>query len=467
MKGEPFPAHPVLIVDDEPAVVEGLSITLKSHGIDNIIGCGDSRQVMGYIRDSDVEVVLLDLAMPHISGKELLERIHEDFPHIPVVVVTAANELETAVECMKIGAFDYMVKVVEDNRLVSGIRRAIEIRELKREYDELRSRFLTGELRHPEAFSGIITQNRKMKSIFLYLESVAQSKEPVLILGETGVGKDLLAGAIHEASGRSGAFVTVNAAGLDDGMFADTLFGHMKGAYTGALEARGGLIEQARGGTLFLDEIGDLSVQSQVKLLRLLDAREYYPLGSDLAKRTDARLVLATNRDIDMLVGENRFRKDLYYRLSTHEVRVPPLRERKEDLPLLLDFFMEQAAESLAKGKPFIPAELVTLLGTYHFPGNIRELRGMTIDAVTKHSSRVMSLMPFREAIDRSTGKSDVKPEDSLVLFTEKLPTNKQIVELLVDEAMRRAQGNQSIAAGLLGITHQALNKRLQRRRKD
>jgi DNA-binding NtrC family response regulator len=467
MKGDSFPAHPVLIVDDEPAVVEGLSITLRSNGIDNIIGCVDGRQVMGYIRDSDVEVVLLDLSMPHISGKELLERIHEDFPHIPVVVVTAANELETAVECMQIGAFDYMVKVVEDNRLISGIRRAIAIRKLKREYNELRSSFLTGELRHPEAFSGIITQDGKMKSIFLYLESVAQSKEPVLILGETGVGKDLLARAIHEAGERSSAFVTVNAAGLDDGMFADSLFGHRKGAYTGALEARGGLIEQARGGTLFLDEVGDLSIQSQVKLLRLLDSREYYPLGSDLAKRTDARLVLATKRDIDELVEEDRFRKDLYYRLSTHEVRVPPLRERKEDLPLLLDFFMEQAAESLAKDKPFIPAELVTLLGTYHFPGNIRELRGMTFDAVTKHSSRVMSLMPFREAIDRGTGKSGVKPKDSLVLFTEQLPTIKQVVGFLVDEAMRRAQGNQSIAAGLLGITHQALNKRLQRQRKD
>jgi DNA-binding NtrC family response regulator len=467
MKTELFPDYPVLIVDDEESVIMSLTTALKSHGINNIIDCQDSRDVMDLVRSNDLEVILLDLTMPHISGNVLLSDILDSYPQIPVIIVTGTNEVRAAVDCMKAGAFDYMVKAVEESRLVSGVKRAIEIRKLKREYSVLKSKLVANKLTHPEAFSQIVTQNKNMQAIFLLVESIAKTNEPVLIIGETGVGKNLIAKAIHNISGREGPLIVMDVAGRDETMFADDLFGHKKWAYTTALGSRDGLIHQAKGGTLFLDEIGDLTMPSQVKLLRLLDSREYYPLGSDLPKRTDARIVVATNRDLDNLIDSEKFRKDLYFRLSTHEMRIPPLRERKDDLPLLLSYFLREASEQLGKKKPTIPQELLPLLDTYHFPGNIRELRSMIFDAVTKQTSKTLSLALFKEAIGMSSQKPQAVKPEKLLMFTEKLPTIKQANELLIEEAMKRAQGNQSLAAGLLGISHQALNKRLLRKQKD
>ncbi|HUV06309.1 MAG TPA: sigma-54 dependent transcriptional regulator, partial [Spirochaetia bacterium] len=330
-----FPVSPVLIVDDERAVLESMSSLLHSAGINNTLCCEDSRQVPGILQERDVEVIVLDLAMPHLSGQELLLLIKARFPHVPVIIVTAMDEVQTAVECMKAGAFEYIVKTAEESKLIIGVKRAVEIRRLKREFSELRTKLLTDRLAHPEAFASILTRSRRMQSVFLFVESIAKSSEPVLITGETGVGKNMIARALHEVSGRTGSYVEVNVAGLDDTMFADTLFGHRRGAFTGAMADREGLIRQARGGTLLLDEIGDLTGQSQIKLLSVLDTRVYYPLGSDVPHRTDARFVIATNRDLNDLIGSERFRKDLYYRLSTHAVHIPPLRERREDLPVL------------------------------------------------------------------------------------------------------------------------------------
>ncbi len=306
-----FPDSPVMIIDDEDHVLKSLSSTLRSYGINNIVAVNDSRDAMHRLDQSEVEVILLDLTMPYLSGDELLGHIQDSHPQIPVIVVTGMNDLSKAVECMRSGAFDYMVKAVEESRLISGVKRAVEIRQLRRQYGDLRTKLLDDKLQYPEAFSHIISQSRKMQSIFLFVESVAQSTEPVLIAGETGVGKNLIARALHSVSGREGSFVEVNIAGLDDTMLTDTLFGHKKGAFTGASTSRDGLILKAKAGTLFLDEIGDLSLPAQIKLLRLLDTREYYPLGSDLSKRTDARVIVATHRNLDELVEKEKFRKDL------------------------------------------------------------------------------------------------------------------------------------------------------------
>jgi DNA-binding NtrC family response regulator len=464
MSTEPFPEHPVLVVDDEEQVVKSLTLDLRSNGITNVLGCQDGREVLRLVSKNDVEAILLDLTMPHLSGIELLEDLRENYPQIPVIVVTGTNEVQTAVECMKAGAFDYMVKVVEMNRLVSGVRRAIDIRRLKREYGELKSKLLGNKLSCPRAFDPIVTLSEKMHSIFLLAEAVARTREPVLILGETGVGKNLVARAIHDLSGRAGKLVDINVAGFDDLMFADSLFGHLKGAYTGATETRDGLVTQSKGGTLFLDEIGDLTLPSQVKLLKLLDGGEYYQLGADHPRRTDARVVVATNRDIGGLVRSERFRKDLYYRLSTHEIKIPSLRERKDDLPLLLGHFLQEAANEHGRKKPSVPRELLPLLETYDFPGNVRELRSMIFDAVTKSTSHSLSLTPFKEHMGIGEQASRYDPPEELLIFTEKLPTKQQAVELLVFEAMRRAQGNQTTAAHLLGISHQALNKWIKRK---
>jgi len=247
-------------------------------------------------------------------------------------------------------------------------------------------------------------------------------------------------------------------------MFSDTLFGHRKGAYTGAMEARAGLVQTAASGTLLLDEIGDLSIPSQVKLLRLLDTGDYYPLGSDLPKRSAARIVVSTNRNLAALIGEGRFRRDLFYRLSTHQVRVPPLRERIDDLPMLVDHFLAEACAKLGRKKPAVPPEIFDLLGTHDFPGNVRELRAMIFDAASRQSSTTLSLGDFKNGIRREAPAEPDEPARALLTFSKRLPTLEQASDILVDEALRRANGNQSIAAEMLGISHQALNKRLRLR---
>jgi DNA-binding NtrC family response regulator len=291
-----IPELPVLLVDDEPAVLSSMAKILKSAGIENLHTCGDSREVLPFLQRQEAEVIVLDINMPHLTGDVLLKDIHERYPHIPVIIVTASEDIDMAVGCMKEGAFDYMVKAVEPNRLTSGVQRAAEMRRLARRYSSLRERLLAEKLESPQHFSPIITRNARMQAIFRFVESIAPTSETVLLTGETGTGKELFAEAIHAASGVPGSLVKVNSAGLDDNVFADTLFGHSKGAYTGADSDRKGLIQQAKSGTLFLDEIGDLSAASQIKLLRLLESREYYPLGSDLPRSTSARFIIATHR---------------------------------------------------------------------------------------------------------------------------------------------------------------------------
>jgi len=464
MSSKLYPDYPVLIVDDEMHVVESQVSVLKANGITNLMSTTDSREVIHLLQSNEVEGILLDLRMPYISGEDLLSHIKDDFPHVPVIIVTGTNEIDVAVKCMRTGAFDYMVKPVEESRLVSGVMRAIELRELKREYGDLRKRLLSDRLSNPDAFARIITQDRKMQSIFLYVESIAKNDETVLIVGETGVGKELIAKTIHELSRPDKSFLAVNVAGLDDTMFSDSLFGHKKGAYTGAAESRKGFLQQASGGTILLDEIGDLSSVSQVKLLRLLETHEYYPLGSDLAMETDARVIVSTNKNLNEAVGTGEFRKDLYYRLSTHEIRLPPLRERKKDLSLLVNHFMEEASQKLSKKKLAVPPELLPLLEAYDFPGNIRELRSMIFDAVSRQSEKMLPLKSFREAMGRDAQLLSREQREELIIFKERLPTLAQANEILIAEALRRAKGVKSTAAMLLGISPQALGKRLNRK---
>lgn len=464
-----YPSFAILIVDDEPAWLESLSLSLeRSAGLTNIITCQDSRLVPGILEKQQVGLVLLDLTMPHLSGEKLLEKISESHPEITTIVVSGMNQVEIAVRCMKLGAFDYFVKSIEEDRLVSGVLRAIRMLELERENREMSCRFLSGELQHPDAFTHIVTADRAMFAIFSYIEAVAKSPQPLLIMGESGVGKELVAQAAHTLSGCQGPLVAVNVAGLDDTVFADTLFGHVRGAFTGADQARHGMIEEAANGTLFLDEIGDLCIPSQVKLLRLLQEGEFFPLGSDRPKRLKARIICATHRDLKAKEARGEFRRDLYYRLRTHHVHVPPLRERKADIPLLLDHFLGEAAHVLNKKKPTPPKELAQLLSTYNFPGNLRELKAMVYDAVSVHRERILSMESFIKAIGCpdaapftvSTDKNPFSDLDNLLSFSE-------AADLLVAEAMNRAHGNQTLAARLLGLTPSALSKRLKMARQS
>ena len=304
-----------------------------------------------------------------------------------------------------------------------------------------------------------------MQAVFAYIEAVAGSSQPLLITGESGVGKENIVRAVHAVSGREGRLVAVNVAGLDDTVFADTLFGHVRGAYTGADAARRGMIEEAAGGTLFLDEIGDLSVASQVKLLRVLQEGEFYALGSDQPKRLRARVVVATHRNLAAAEAEGRFRRDLYYRLRTHHVHIPPLRERREDIEPLLRHFLAEAAGAMGRPVPALPRELVGCLAAYAFPGNVRELRSMVFDAVSLSGGRVLAMDSFLAAIGRDAPCVAPPPPNPFASF-DRLPTFSEAAEFLVIEAMGRSGGNQTLAARLLGISQPALSKRLKAMRR-
>ncbi len=461
-----MPIKPILLVDDEAVIVDVCQQALLGAGFNNVVSCLDSREARSAIQQQSFAVVVLDLIMPHVSGEALLDLLAERQPGVPVIVMTGRQGVGSAVECMRKGAYDYLVKPVSLDRFVATVKNALKIGDLQLEMERLSDSLCGVELQHPAAFAGIITRNAAMHAIFSYVEAVAGTQHAVLITGETGAGKERVALALHQASDRCGQFVAVNVAGLDDHMFSDTLFGHTKGAFTGADAMRPGLIESASGGTLFLDEIGDLSMPSQVKLLRLLQEHEYMPLGSDATVKTDVRVVVATNMDHVSAAGKQRLRPDLFYRLNTHKIRIPALRERLDDLPILVEHFIDKASALAKRNKPAVPPALLQLLATYSFPGNIRELEGMIVDAVSRHTGNVLSLRSFKEHIalhhaanppQPQAMSAAAQPEKATGIYFETLPAFRDVKRLLAEEAIRRAGGNHTIAAEMLGVTRQGL----------
>lgn len=461
-----YPLAPILLVDDEAAWLRGMSLVLaRSLGVNNHLLCSDSREALGLLASREVSLVILDVTMPYLTGEELLQKIREEYPQIPVIMLTGRNQVDIAVRCTRLGAFDYFIKTDEEERLISGVRRALEQALLQQENRRLQALLLQQSSEERDAFRSFDTISPKMDAIFRYIDAISVSAEPVLISGESGTGKELIAQAIHQLSRPKGPLVAINVAGLDDQVFADTLFGHLRGAYTGAQEVRKGMIEEAAGGVLFLDEIGDLSSLSQIKLLRLLQEGEYFPLGSDQPRKVKARLVFATNLDLEAEQSKGRFRKDLYYRLSAHRIALPPLRERREDLAIMLPRMLQDAADAMGKKVPTPPRELLPLLQNYSFPGNIRELRSMVYDAVSRHRGGVLSLNSFKEHLQRGgvalASESAGKTIDSDLFSGRPLPTIKEAIAELIAEALKRSDGNQSLAARMLGISPPALCKRL------
>ena len=458
----------VLLVDDESEVLASTKRVLHASGIGPVELLKDGRGLLAHLDQRGAATVVLDLMMPHISGETLLLDIVRRHPQIPVVVMTASQEVDRAVGCMRIGAFDYLTKPVEKERFLATIKRAKELYALRCEVGALKHSLLSHQLKNEAAFAPIITGNEKMHAMFRYIEAIATSCKPVMITGETGVGKELLAQAVHQLSGRSGKQVALNVASLDDNMFSDTLFGHVKGAFSGADRAREGMIAQAEGGTLFLDEIGDLGLTAQIKLLRLLEESRYYPLGSDYQMKSNACIVCATNRDLEERMEKGLFREDLFFRLSAHRVHVPPLRERLEDIPLLLDHYLKKSANDLGKIVYDYAPEIVPLLASWHYPGNIRELTAIVHDAVARSRSEKLSLNDFslpqikNGGLAAALGVGSVRKTPSLAILG-KFPTLKEAESFLIEEAMKRSDGNQGQAALLLGIARQSLNRRLVR----
>ncbi len=463
---QPERQNSILLLGDDPQSLEQTRIQLQDAGVSPVLVLSDSRATLSFLEQHTISLIVLDLSAAMIKT-ELLARICVAYPNIAVIVESASGDAGLAVCCMKTGAADYIVKPVEPERLHTAIDKALNEISVPQEASALKECLFSDRLKHAEAFTTIKTSSRKMRAIFQYTEIVACSPQAVLITGETGVGKELFAQAIHRVSGVRGLFVSINVAGLDDAMFSDTLFGHKKGAFTGADQYRDGLVSKAANGTLFLDEIGDLNELSQVKLLRLLQEREYYPVGADLVKTSSARIVLATNVNLQERIKDGRFRRDLYFRLCSHQIHIPALRERREDIPILLDSFISESARHFGRGIPVASPELVAALTEYDFPGNIRELQARVSDAVARSDESTLTLEYFHGI----SAAPLVKPSVPFVALTGanagiyslfgRLPTFREIEDYLIVEALKISEGNYAVAASMLGVTRQTISKRL------
>lgn len=473
----------ILVVDDEEPMRKSTLRMLKSAGYSQLYEADRGEIAQELIEKEQIDLVFLDITMPGQGGEATLDWSSQNHPDVPVVMITGRLEGDIMLRCLKMGAYDYITKPFEPIRISTTAEKALLQRRSNQDLENLQDGLFRTSPGNKGPFQEILTGSENMTRLFAYAESSARSDRDMLITGETGTGKDLFARAVHQISGRNGQYVPVNAAGLDDQLFADTLFGHLEGAFTGANSKRAGLIEKAEGGTLFLDEIGDLSIPSQVKLLRVLQEREFMPLGSDKTVKTTARVVAATSVDLHAKMEEGTFRKDLYFRLKAHHLHIPPLRARKGDIKLLfnsfLDRFLEESGKSL--DEPISPHSLL-LIESYPFPGNIRELEAMVYDLVYKMESNTISLLDIKGALDlekiKPTGisarikttqpnteqeQTPSLPEKNSFFFPDPLPTVDELTDALILEALDRAGGNKTQAAAVIGMSRKGLLNRLNR----
>jgi DNA-binding NtrC family response regulator len=424
------------------------------------VTCCSEKESVEYMGENPALIVLFEQIFRDTYN--LILNIRSSFPKAQIIVITHGADTEAVVEYMRLGIYDIFSVPFDLERFLMSAIRATERSMLIGTLEAFMGRSGATKIKAPDAFKHVITKNQAMLSIFIYLEEIASSRHPVLITGETGTGKELVAQAIYKLSGLE-PYVAVNIAGIDDSIFSDTLFGHRKGAFTSADTNRDGLLLKVINGVLLLDEIGELSEQSQIKLLRLIQENCFYPLGTDTPVMIQTKLILATNKNLEAEASAGRFRRDLYYRIKTHSVNIPPLRERMEDLPLLALHFVNKAAAGLNKAAPAVTAEILSLLNTYTFPGNVRELESMVNDAIAVHKGGTFSSKIFLKHIrNTQSGFGDTKGETlDFEFFFEGFPTLKECVDYLIARALERTGGNQAQAAKLLGITRQALNKRL------
>src|SRR5213594_776544 len=357
----------ILIVDDEEVLRDVLEAVLRREGFDVVMASSGEQALSILDDDSDVDLVILDIMLPGISGIDTLRALRIANPNLPVIVITAYSSIDGAIEAMKHGAFHYIPKPFKNEEVVLTVNKALEQRRLSRENERLKA-----ELSQKYAYSNIIGKSEPMRKIFELIRLAAPSRSNILIAGESGTGKELVAKAIHHASPRArNAFVTVNSGSLPPELLESSLFGHMKGAFTGAIATKRGLFEVADGGSIFLDEIGNINLETQAKLLRVIQEREFMRLGGIDTIKVDVRIIAATNVDLKQLVQEGKFREDLYYRLNVINISLPALRERREDVPLLAEFFIRKYCEENNKPVYRLSSEAMRTLMDYHWPGNV------------------------------------------------------------------------------------------------
>jgi len=453
MESIPNNTTPLLVVDDDIGLLLSIKATLVSSGMPEPALVSDSRRVMDLVTKHHFLLILLDVIMPYISGMELLQQIKEEFPDTECVIVTAIDEVSSAVQAMRFGAYDYLVKPLNSEKLIITINRALERYNLRQGLALFERKQSFSELKNPLAFKHMLAEDEAMALVFHQAEAVAPTDYSVVISGESGTGKEMLARIIHSLSNRSGAlFLAVNMGAFSQALFEDEFFGHTKGAYTGAWSEKKGFFETAHGGTLFLDEITQVEPSLQGKLLRVLQDGEFYRLGSTKIKNVDVRILAATNRDIQEEIRVGRFRADLFHRLNMYHIKIPPLRERKQDiLPLAHHFLKIHAAKNQKEIHSLAP-DLADRLLRYPLPGNVRELENIISSAVLLEEGRVLTLasapdlLTFFRPLERHDGK---------------LPALADLEKQHIQQILEITGGNRTRAAKILGIGLRTLQRKL------
>jgi len=438
----------LLIVDDEKHIREGLEKALTIDGYDVELA-SDGQVAMDLIEEGDVDLVITDLKMPNLSGEELMKETVERHPYLPVIILTGHGTIENAVDAMRNGAYDYITKPLNIDKLSLIVKRALENSSLKRQ-----NRELLNQLRKKYSFESIIGKSEPMKKVFETIELVAPSRANVLIYGESGTGKEMIADAIHHNSPRNQKpYVKVHCAAIPETLLESELFGHEKGAFTGAIARKRGRFELANQGSIFLDEIGEISLQMQVKLLRVIQQREFERVGGESPIKVDVRIISATNKNLKEEIENGNFREDLYYRLDVVSIQVPPLREKKDDIPLMVHKFIEEFAHENNKPVEGITNGALSALVSYRWPGNVRELRNVIESIVVLTKSNIINEQDLPEyiltkdeqsSLKLSAGISLPEAERELILFT-----------------LENSGGNKTRAAETLKIGRKTLHRKL------
>lgn len=421
----------ILIIDDEKAILKVMEMNLQREGY-SVFTADNGNDGLKILQEKDIDVLLLDHQMPDINGLELLKIIKNRYKDLSVIMVTAYGTIEMAVDAMKLGAFHYLTKPINFDEMYIIIKNAVEQKKLLN-----RVEMLTQEVKKLYGMESIITNNQRMKEILEMLPGVADTEATILIMGETGTGKELIAKAIHYNSKRAkGPFVKVNCTALSETILESELFGHERGAFTGAYKLRKGRFEVADSGSIFLDEMGDIPISMQLKLLRVLQEMEFERVGGSETIKVDVRVIAATNRDLEDAVKKGTFREDLYYRINIIPVRIPPLRERKDDIPLLAIHFIDKFNKKNKKNIKEPSAELIAMLIEYSWPGNIRELENSIERAVILEKGEILTTRYFTEIGNRMTGdESESKDEKQLLVsLEEKYKNEPDILKRIADE---------------------------------
>jgi len=447
----------LLVVDDEPSMREFLEIMLSQEGYQVQTASTGEEGIKAY-RAEEPDLVLTDVKMPGMSGLDLIREIHSLDPAAPIIAITAYASADDAVRAVREGAYDYLSKPfqIEDLRII--IRNALEARRLRRENLELR-RSIEGRYR----FADIIGKSHEMVEIFDLISRVAPSKAGVLIMGESGTGKELIAKAVHYNSPRADKpFVTINCTAIPENLLESEMFGHQKGSFTGAVANKAGLVEAAHTGSLFLDEIGEIPQSIQVKLLRFLQEREFRRVGGTDDKKIDVRVIAATNKKLEEEMEAGNFREDLYYRLNVIRIRLPPLREREEDIPLLVDHFLRQFSKEQGKKIEKVSSLAMRVLCNYSYPGNVRELENIIERCVTLEQSDQLTAENLPQKLFESAGSVCIDGE--MDIPPDGIDINRTMENLekkLISRALDIAGGNRPRAAKLLGISFRSLRYRM------